>query len=99
MHSHGKRPLKRLAELGLFRRVRITELPRSGSLSRDVLVDVEETDATTIDYGGGFEICLASHYRIAAANPKTKFKGSEMPVAISVNLIAANAAGSRKLAK
>ena len=22
--------------------------------------------------GGGFEICLASHYRIAAANPKTK---------------------------
>ena len=47
---------RRLAELGLFRRVRITELPRSGSLSRDVLVDVEETDATTIDYGGGFEI-------------------------------------------
>ena len=47
---------RRLAELGLFRRVRITELPRSGSLSRDVLVDLEEADTTTIDYGGGFEV-------------------------------------------
>lgn len=47
---------RRLASLGLFRRVRITELPRTGSLTRDVLVDVEETDATTIDYGGGVEV-------------------------------------------
>ena len=47
---------RRLAELGLFRRVRITELPRSGSLVRDVLVDLEEADTTTIDYGGGFEV-------------------------------------------
>ena len=47
---------RRLAELGLFRRVRITELPRSGSLRRDVLVDVEEAATTTIDYGGGFEV-------------------------------------------
>ena len=47
---------RRLAELGLFRRVRITELPRSGSLARDVLVELEETDTTTIDYGGGFEV-------------------------------------------
>ncbi len=47
---------RKLAELGLFRRVRITELPRTGSLARDVLVDVEETDTTTIDYGGGFEV-------------------------------------------
>ena len=47
---------RRLAELGLFRRVRITELPRTGSLTRDVLVDVEEADTTTIDYGGGFEV-------------------------------------------
>jgi outer membrane protein insertion porin family len=45
-----------LAELGLFRRVRITELPRTGSLKRDVLVDLEESDTTTIDYGGGFEV-------------------------------------------
>jgi outer membrane protein insertion porin family len=47
---------RRLAELGLFRRVRITELPRSGSLARDVLVEIEEADTTTIDYGGGLEI-------------------------------------------
>jgi outer membrane protein insertion porin family len=47
---------RRLAALGLFRRVRITELPRTGSLTRDVLVDLEETETTTIDYGGGVEV-------------------------------------------
>jgi outer membrane protein insertion porin family len=47
---------RNLAELGLFRRVRITELPRTGSLKRDVLVDLEEADQTTIDYGGGLEV-------------------------------------------
>jgi outer membrane protein insertion porin family len=47
---------RRLAELGLFRRVRITELPRSGSLAHDVLVEIEEADTTTIDYGGGLEV-------------------------------------------
>jgi len=47
---------RKLAALGLFRRVRITELPRTGSLMHDVLVDVQETDPTTVDYGGGFEV-------------------------------------------
>jgi outer membrane protein assembly factor BamA len=47
---------RKLAELGLFRRVRITELPRTGSLTRDVLVDLEETNTTTVDYGGGVEV-------------------------------------------
>ena len=47
---------RRLAALGLFRRVRIGELPRTGSLTRDVLVDVQETETTTIDYGGGIEM-------------------------------------------
>ena len=47
---------QRLAALGLFRRVRITELPRTGSLARDVLVELEETATTTIDYGGGVEV-------------------------------------------
>jgi outer membrane protein insertion porin family len=47
---------RNLAALGLFRRVRIAELARTGSLARDVLVDVEEADATTIDYGGGIEV-------------------------------------------
>lgn len=47
---------RRLASLGLFRRVRISELPRTGSLFRDVLVDLEEAETTTIDYGGGLEV-------------------------------------------
>ena len=47
---------RQLAALGLFRRVRITELPRTGSLTRDVLVDLLETETTTVDYGGGFEV-------------------------------------------
>lgn len=47
---------RRLAALGLFRRVRITELPRTGSLTRDILVDLEETETTTVDYGGGVEV-------------------------------------------
>ena len=46
---------RRLATLGLFRRVRIVELPHSGSNTRDVLIEVEEAPATTIDYGGGLE--------------------------------------------
>lgn len=46
---------RRLAATGLFRRVRITELPRTGASTRDVLVELEEADATTISYGGGFE--------------------------------------------
>ena len=47
---------RNLAALGLFRRVRISELPRTGSLARDVLVELEEAATTTIDYGGGVEV-------------------------------------------
>jgi outer membrane protein insertion porin family len=47
---------QRLAALGLFRRVRISELPRTGSLAHDVLVELEESATTTIDYGGGLEV-------------------------------------------
>ena len=47
---------RRLAALGLFRRVRISELPRTGSLARDVLIEIEEAAATTIDYGGGVQV-------------------------------------------
>ena len=46
----------RLSQLGLFRRVRITDLPRTGSASRDILVTVEEAPATSITYGGGLEV-------------------------------------------
>lgn len=47
---------RRLAETGLFRRVRITELPRTGAATRDVLVEIEEADATTVSVGGGLEV-------------------------------------------
>ncbi|MBY0493653.1 MAG: BamA/TamA family outer membrane protein [Cyanobacteria bacterium] len=47
---------RNLAALGLFRRVRISELPRTGSLQHDVLVDVQEAATTTLDYGGGLEV-------------------------------------------
>jgi len=47
---------RQLAATGLFRRVRVSELPRTGSNSRDVLIDLEEAPANTISYGGGFEV-------------------------------------------
>jgi outer membrane protein assembly complex protein YaeT len=45
----------RVSQLGLFRRVRISDVPRSGSPVRDVLVTVEEAPPTTLTYGGGIE--------------------------------------------
>ncbi len=47
---------RRLAATGLFRRVRITELPRTGASTRDVLIEIEEADATTVTVGGGLEV-------------------------------------------
>jgi outer membrane protein insertion porin family len=46
---------QRLASLGLFRRVRITQLAHGPVSRRDVLVTVEEAPRTTIGYGGGLE--------------------------------------------
>jgi outer membrane protein assembly complex protein YaeT len=46
---------RRLSSLGLFRRVRITEMAHGSSTRRDVLVTVEEAAATTVEYGGGLE--------------------------------------------
>jgi outer membrane protein assembly complex protein YaeT len=46
---------RRLSALGLFRRVRITQLAHGSGARRDVLVTVEEAAATTIEYGGGLE--------------------------------------------
>lgn len=47
---------RRLAALGLFRRTRLTELTHGDETTRDVLVTVEESPATTIGYGGGLEV-------------------------------------------
>ena len=46
---------RRLAALGLFRRSRITQLAHGDETTRDLLVTVEESPATTIGYGGGLE--------------------------------------------
>ena len=46
---------RRIAALGLFRRVQITEIAHFGSTKHDVLVTVEEAPSTTIGYGGGLE--------------------------------------------
>jgi outer membrane protein assembly complex protein YaeT len=46
---------QRLAALGLFRRLRLTELSHGDETTRDLLVAVEEAPATTIGYGGGVE--------------------------------------------
>lgn len=47
---------RRLGGLGLFRRVRIEEIPHGESNRRDVLITVEEAPSTTIGYGGGLEL-------------------------------------------
>lgn len=47
---------RRLGALGLFRRVRIEEMPHGESNRRDVLITVEEAPSTTIGYGGGLEL-------------------------------------------
>ena len=44
-----------MSALGLFRRVRITELRHGSSTRQDVLVTVDEAPMTTIGYGGGVE--------------------------------------------
>lgn len=46
---------RRLSALGLFRRVRISEVAHGSSNERDVLVTVEEAPATSVGYGGGVE--------------------------------------------
>jgi outer membrane protein assembly complex protein YaeT len=46
---------RRLAALGLFRRVTISELQHGQKSFRDVLVTVEEAPATSLGYGGGVE--------------------------------------------
>ena len=46
---------RRLAALGLFRRVRVDDVPEPGKVARDVVVVVEETESTTFGYGVGLE--------------------------------------------
>ena len=48
---------QRLSALGLYRRVRITEVPHgSAGDDHDVLIEVQEAPSTTFSYGGGVEV-------------------------------------------
>jgi outer membrane protein insertion porin family len=47
---------QRLAALGLFRRVRITQIQHGSDPSRDVLVEVDEAPPNTHAYGAGLEV-------------------------------------------
>jgi outer membrane protein assembly complex protein YaeT len=47
---------RRLSTLGLFRRIRITEIQHGDSNRRDILITVEEAPSTTVGYGGGLEL-------------------------------------------
>jgi outer membrane protein insertion porin family len=49
---------RRLATLGLFRRIQITELRHGDEATRDLVVLVEESPPNTIGFGGGFEVRL-----------------------------------------
>lgn len=49
---------RRLAALGLFRRIRISALRHGAETERDLLVTVEEAPPTTVGYGGGLEVRL-----------------------------------------
>jgi outer membrane protein insertion porin family len=67
---------RRLAALGLFRRVRITELPHGNENKRDLLVTVEESPPTTVGYGGGGEFLrrlVPSGDPLAPAESQTVF--------------------------
>ena len=46
---------RRLSGLGLFRRVRITDVGEPGESRRDVIVTVDEAPPTTVGYGAGIE--------------------------------------------
>jgi outer membrane protein assembly complex protein YaeT len=56
---------RRLAALGVFRRVTISELQYERDDRRDVLVTVEESPATTIGYGGGIEFQEVENVEVA----------------------------------
>jgi outer membrane protein assembly factor BamA len=67
---------RRLASLGLFRRVRITELAHGDETKRDVLVSVEEAPVTTIGYGAGVE-----GGQLLVTDPETKLPTQQLEVA------------------
>lgn len=65
---------RRVSALGLFRRVRITEIDHGAEARRDLLVTVEEAPATTIGYGGGVEVARRLVRTVSNGVPDEKFE-------------------------
>ena len=65
---------RRISALGLFRRVRITEIDHGVSGSRDLLVTVEEAPSTTLGYGGGVEMSRRLVQTSASDVPEERFE-------------------------
>jgi outer membrane protein insertion porin family len=65
---------RRISALGLFRRVRITEIDHGLAGSRDVLVTVEEAPSTTLGYGGGVEVTRRLIRTSTTAVPSERFE-------------------------
>ena len=56
---------RRLAALGVFRRVTLSELQHEADDRRDILVTVEEAPATTVGWGGGVEFQEVENIEVA----------------------------------
>jgi outer membrane protein assembly complex protein YaeT len=67
---------RRVSSLGLFRRVRITELEHGDETRRDLLVIVEEAPATTLGYGGGVEIARRLVRTTENSTPTERFEAA-----------------------
>jgi outer membrane protein assembly factor BamA len=65
---------RRISALGLFRRVRITEIDHGESGSRDLLVTVDEAPSTTLGYGGGVEVSRRLVQSSASDVPQERFE-------------------------
>jgi outer membrane protein insertion porin family len=65
---------RRITALGLFRRVRITELDHGTVGSRDLLVTVEEAPSTTVGYGGGVEMTRRLVQPTTSSTPEEQFE-------------------------
>jgi outer membrane protein assembly factor BamA len=58
---------RRLNALGMFRRIDIREFSHGRFDRRDVIIEVEEAAATSIAYGGGFEVSQRLRREVRAA--------------------------------
>jgi len=65
---------RRVSALGLFRRVRISEIDHGVDTRRDLLVAVEEAPATTVGYGGGVEVTRRLVRTASDGNPDQRIE-------------------------